>query len=155
MSLKVNLEQIIEGMEMQSEQNRSFLNLKTGEVVFVSQEVLTIAEDEDEYENLPEWQQDELETAKTIVFHMDQYASLPSSFEINEYNMMEDFCYSLSDQQKRDLLLNSIHGKGAFRRFKDKIHQLEISDQWYAFRDQKYTEIAIEFCESKNLDCTE
>lgn len=153
--MKVNLEEIIEGMEMQSEENRSFLNLKTGEVVFVSQEVLMIAEDDEEHENLPEWQQDELEIAKTLVFTIDEYASLPSSFEINEYNMMKDFCYSLSDQQKRDLLLNSIHGKGAFRRFKDKIHQLEISDQWYALREQKYKEIAIEFCESKNLDYTE
>ncbi|MDQ0154654.1 UPF0158 family protein [Robertmurraya andreesenii] len=153
--MKVKLEQIIEGMEMQSEESRSFLNLKTGEVVYVSREVLTIAEDDDEYTHLPEWQQDELETAKAIVFTINEYASLPSSFDINEYNMMEDFCYSLSDHQKRDLLLNSIHGKGAFRRFKDNIQQLEVSDQWYAFRDQKYKEIAIEFCKSKNLDYIE
>lgn len=153
--MKVKLEEIIEGMEMQSEENRSFLNLETGEVVYVSQEILIIAEDDEEHENLPEWQQDELEMAKAIFFTIDEYASLPSSFDINEYNMMEDFCYSLSEHQKRDLLLNSIHGKGAFRRFKDNVHQLEISDQWYAFRDQKYKEIAIEFCESKNLDYTE
>lgn len=153
--MKVKLEQIIEGMEMQSEESRSFLNLKTGEVVYVSREVLTIAEDDDEYTHLPEWQQDELEIAKTIVFTINEYASLPSSFDINEYDMMEDFCYSLSNDKNRDILLDSIRGKGAFRRFKDNVEHLGISDKWYAFRDQKYKEIAIEFCKSKNLDYIE
>lgn len=153
--MKVKLKEIIEGMEMQSEENRSFLNLETGEIVNVSQEVLTIADDEEEYGELPEWQQDELEMAKAIVFTINEYESLPSDFDINEYSMMEDFCDSLSNEQNRDILINSIYGRGAFRRFKDKVHHLEISDQWYAFRDQKYTEIAIEFYESKNLDYTE
>ncbi len=58
-----------------------------------------------------------MKLAYDIVESFDKYASLPTSFDIHEYDMMERFCYSLSDQKKQDILLNAIRGKGAFRRF--------------------------------------
>ena len=151
-SMKVKLEDIIEGMEMQSEDNKSYLNLKTGEVINVSREALMLAEDEVEYDHLPEWQQDEVKTAIDIVESFDNYALLPTSFEINEYDMMESFCFSLSDLNKQEILLNSIRGKGAFRRFKDNVNRLGLVSQWYDYRDNSIKEIAREFCESKNID---
>lgn len=66
--------------------------------------------------------------------------------------MMESFCYSLSDFKIPDKLFNLIRGKGAFRRFKDSVNRFGISDQWSDYRDMKYKEIAIAFCESKNID---
>lgn len=39
---------IIEGMEMQTDENRSYLNLMTGKIVYISQE------DGEEYEHIPE-----------------------------------------------------------------------------------------------------
>ncbi|WP_240035284.1 UPF0158 family protein [Neobacillus notoginsengisoli] len=68
---------------------------------------------------------------------------------------MEDFCYSLTDENKKEVLHKSILGKGAFRRFKDNVNRLGISSQWYEFRDQRYREIAKEFCESKNIEYIE
>ena len=52
--MRVKLEDIVEGMEMQSDDNRSFLNLDTGEIVHVSHEALLIAEDSEDYEHLSE-----------------------------------------------------------------------------------------------------
>ncbi|EKN66892.1 hypothetical protein BABA_13427 [Neobacillus bataviensis LMG 21833] len=150
--MQVKLEHIIEGMEMQSEENRSYLNLKTGEIVYVSQEALAIADDGEDYEHLPEWQQEDVKLAYDIVDSFDQFAGLPSSFDIDEYEMMESYCNSLSDSKTQDALLASIRGKGAFQRFKDSVNRLGISDQWYDYRDMKYEEIAIEFCKSKNID---
>lgn len=155
LSMQVKLEDIIEGLEMQSEENRSYLNLKTGEISYVSREALLMAEDEEEYEHLPEWQQDEVRIAIDIIETINDYVSLPSSFDINEYQIMEDFCFSLADDRKRNILLDSIRGKGAFRRFKDKASQIGISNQWYDYRDKRYKEIAIEFCENKNIDYIE
>lgn len=150
--MKVKLEQIIEGMEMQSEEHRSYLNRETGEVVYVSQEALRIAEDDEDDEHLPEWQQEEIETAIDIVETFGKYEPLPSSFDINEYEMIEAFSFSVSDDKKREILLNSIRGKGAFRRFKDNVERLGIVHEWYDYRDQCYKDIAIEFCESRNID---
>ncbi|WP_332696454.1 UPF0158 family protein [Halalkalibacter lacteus] len=123
-----------------------------GEIVCVSSASLWIAEDEEEFDHLPEWQQDEVKLAYDIVESFDKYASLPTSFDIHEYDMMERFCYSLSDQKKQDILLNAIRGKGAFRRFKDDVYRLEIAEQWYDYRDHCYKEIAKEFCKSNNID---
>lgn len=150
--MKVKLAHIIEGMEMQSEENHPYLNLETGEVVSVSREALLIAEDGEEYEHLPDWQQDEAKLAYDIVDNFEKYASLPSSFDINEYEIMESFCYSLSDEQQRNTLLNSIRGKGAFRRFKENVYELGISDEWYNYLDHSYREIAIGFCERNDID---
>jgi len=40
---------------------------------------------------------------------------------------------------------------GAFRYFKDTIHQLGLAKEWYAFRDECYREIARDFCLSHGI----
>jgi Uncharacterised protein family (UPF0158) len=153
--MKVKLEDVVEGMELQTTETRTYLNLQTGEIVYVSLESLFMAEDEEDYENLPEWQQDEVKIAYDIVESFGKFAALPSQFDINEYDMMESFCYSLSDEKMQNVLLNAIRGRGAFRRFKDNVHRFEIFDAWYDYRDMKYKEIARNFCERHNIDYTE
>ncbi|MDT8861811.1 UPF0158 family protein [Alkalihalobacillus sp. MEB130] len=151
----VKLEDILEGMEMQSEESHAYLNLETGEVVYVSREALLIAEDGEEYDHLPVWQQEEAQQAYEIVESFGKYVTLPTSFDIHEYDMLERFCYSLSDEKKQDLLLHAIRGKGAFRRFKDTLHRLGMIQQWYEYRDERYKELAREFCQSNKIDYIE
>ncbi|MCL7745584.1 UPF0158 family protein [Halalkalibacter alkaliphilus] len=153
--MKVKLDHIVDGMQMQSEEGNDYLNLETGEIVYVSRTSLRIAEDEEEFDHLPEWQQDEVTIAIDIVENFDKYVSLPTSFDIHEYDMMERFCYSLSDHRKQGILFNAIRGKGAFRRFKDEVYRLEIAEQWYDYRDHCYKEIAKEFCQSNNIEYIE
>ncbi|WP_147532281.1 UPF0158 family protein [Bacillus marasmi] len=150
--MKVKLEDIIEGIEMQSEENRAYLNLKTGGVVYVSLDELSMAEEEEDFETLPEWQQNELKLAIDIVENFEDYVSLRACIEINEYRMMENFCFSLKDNNKSEILLHSIKGKGAFRRFKDNAIRLGIVSKWYDYRNNCYKEIAREFCESNNIN---
>ncbi|MDQ0232654.1 UPF0158 family protein [Metabacillus malikii] len=150
--MKVKLENIIEGIEMQSDEIRSYLNLDTGEIAFVSEDARLIAEDGEDYDHLSEWQQDEVTLALDIVDNFEKYVELPSQYEINEYDMMESYCYSLTDLKLQDALLKSIHGKGAFRRFKDNVQRLGISEKWYDYRDMKYKEFAKEFCERNGID---
>jgi len=49
------------------------------------------------------------------------------------------------------VLLYSIRGSGAFRRFKDAIHLKEVQDDWYRFRDESIKDIAIDFLESEGI----
>jgi len=58
---------------------------------------------------------------------------------------MERFARSLTDAAARDELDAALHGRGAFRRFKDAVQRLGIADEWYRFRDAVFEEIAIEF----------
>ena len=50
----VKLEDIIEGLEIQSSEMRSFLNLKNGEVITVTDEEFRAAEDEETINGFPE-----------------------------------------------------------------------------------------------------
>lgn len=153
--MRVKLDDILEGMEFQSEESYSYLNCETGEIVYVSREVLGMAEDGEEGDDLPGWQQDELAIANDIIETFGKYVQLPTSWDIHEYDIIERFCYSLSDQNQRNVLLRAIRGSGAFRRFRDNIERLGITQKWYAFRDEEYREIAKEFCENNSVEYIE
>ena len=92
MRKSVKLEDVIEGMELQVEGTSVFLNLKTGEVVSVSEDDFRIAEEEESVDDLPDWQQEDIKTAIDVLENFDDYEKLPTKFEVNEYKMIEDFC---------------------------------------------------------------
>lgn len=76
----------------------------------------------------------------------DNLILIPDKYEIFEYSMIEEFVISIDDLKMKDDLLYSIKGRKAFRRFKDKCIYYNIIDKWYLFRDKKYREIAINWC---------
>ena len=49
-------------------------------------------------------------------------------------------------------LERALHGRGAFRMFKDTVHRLGLQDAWYAFRDRALREIAIDWCEANGIE---
>lgn len=76
---------------------------------------------------------------------------LPTQYEINEYSMMEEFIETIEDARLYNQLQIAINGKGAFRRFKDTCINYEIIDDWYKYRNDKYKEIAIDWCNKNNI----
>jgi hypothetical protein len=155
MSIQVKLKDIIEEMEIQFEESRSLLNITTGEIVLVTSEDLRAAEDEKPFDHLPEWEQENRMIAIDVVENFENYKELPTKYEVNEYEIMENFCLTVSDPRKQESLLRAIKGKGAFRRFKDKIIDFEIEDQWYSYRDEHIKQIAIEWCQENNINFIE
>jgi hypothetical protein len=152
MNIQVKLKDIIEEIEIQFEESRSFLNIKTGEIMLVTSEDLRAAEDEKPFEHLPEWEQENRMTAIDVVENFENYIELPTKYEVNEYEIMENFCLTVSDQRKQESLLRAIKGKGAFGRFKDKIIDFEIENQWYSYRDECFKQIAIEWCQENKIN---
>src|SRR5439155_24800521 len=122
MKVQVKLKDIIEGMDFQSDEQSSFLNLTTGEVVSITDEELRAAENDEPLEDFPEWQHDALRIARDIV-ETDHYLPLPDQFEMHEYQIMERFCLSVDNEDMRDDLCDAIHGRVAFRRFKDRAQE--------------------------------
>jgi Uncharacterised protein family (UPF0158) len=153
-ALRVKLSDIIEGMDFQSDERSAFLNLTTGAVVSVTDEELRAAENDEPLEDFPEWQHDAIRIAGEIVA-TDHYLPLPDRFEINEYRLMERFCLSIEDDDMQEDLCNAIRGRGAFRRFKERVHAYGIADEWYQYRDAVSKEIAIAWCEAHGIAYTE
>jgi hypothetical protein len=143
----VRLKDIIEGMEFQSDEMTAYLHRPTGRVLTVSDEAFTAAEGDDD-----DWvEPEELSEAKNILAAGDEYVALPDRFEIDEYGMMQRFAGSILYAQQQDELSAALRGSGAFRRFKDTIHRLRLADEWYAFRDRSYEEVARAWCEAHNI----
>src|SRR5213594_3761064 len=142
MTGQVKLQDILEGMDFQSDAQSSFLNLTTGAVVAITDEELRAAENDEPLEDFPEWQHDAIRIAGEIL-ETDHYLPLPDRFEINEYRMMERFCLSVDDDDLRDDLCDAIRGRGAFRRFKDRMQVYGIAEEWYRYRDNALREIAM------------
>jgi hypothetical protein len=153
-ALRVKLSDIVEGMDFQSDERSSFLNLTTGEVVGITDEELRAAENDAPLEDFPEWQHDAIRIAGEIL-ETDHYLPLPDRFEINEYSIMERFCLSMDDDDLRDDLCAAIRGRGAFRRFKDRVQMYGIAEAWYRYRDAALREIAMAWCEEHGITFTE
>ena len=77
---------------------------------------------------------------------------LPTKYEINEYQMMGDFIETIESPEINNNLQRLIQGKGAFRRFKDYCAEMDIIQDWYKFRDERYKEIAIDWCKQNELE---
>ena len=150
----VKLSAIIEGMDFQSDEGRSYLNTATGEVVSNTDEELRAAEHDAPLEDFPEWQHDAMRIARDIV-ETDHYLPLPNRFEMHEYQIMERFCLSVKDADIRGDLCDIIRGRGAFRRFKDRVQVYGMAEEWYRYRDAALREIAVAWCEAHGIAYTE
>ncbi|WP_342043879.1 UPF0158 family protein [Bacillus sp. OTU2372] len=155
MSIQVKLKDIIDEMEVQIEESRSLLNIKTGEILSVTTEDLRAAEDEQPFDHLPEWERENRMVAIDVVENFENYIELPTKYDVNEYEIMENFCLTVSDQRQQESLTRAIKGKGAFRRFKDKIIDFGIENKWYSYRDECFKQIAIEWCRENEVDFIE
>jgi hypothetical protein len=149
-ALQVKLQDILEGMDFQSDEQSSFLNLTTGEVIAITDEEWRAAEHDAPLEDFPEWQHDAIRIAGEIL-ETGHYLALPDRFEINEYQIMERFCLSIDDEDMRDDLCDAIRGRGAFRRFKDRVQAYGIAEAWYRYRDEALREIAMAWCEAHDI----
>ena len=76
---------------------------------------------------------------------------LPTKNDINEYEMMVEFADTIEDSKLQNQLYISLNGSGAFKRFKDTCINYDIIDDWYKFRDKKYKDIAINWCQENNI----
>ena len=150
----VKLKDIVDEMEIQMDEYKKYLNKETGEIITVSSQDLSIAEEseeDDDFSEYPDWQRDSIKDALDVIVNWENYIELPDKWEINEYDIMEDFCGSVKNERVSTALYSAIQGSGAFRRFKDAICRYGIEDSWYRFRDEALKNIAIKWCEENEI----
>ena len=140
-------------MDVFSDEEHAYLNLRTGELVTIRNEEIGILERGDDIQDYPEWQHGMIRKTQEVLDSKD-YLQLPGKFDIHEYAIMERFCYSVEAEELSDELLYQIHGSGAFRRFKDMIHRRGIAEEWYRFRQVALEEIASEWLEAHDIPYT-
>lgn len=154
MGKPVWLRSIVDALDMQMPESMTYLNRETGEIVMVMGEEMRAAEEgAPPDDSSPDWQQESYRMAVEILRTASGgagslYVPLPAEYDIHEYSIMEDFCYSVEDDHVSRMLSIMIQGRGAFRRFKDAIHEYGIAQEWYDYRDNALKRIAMDWCEA-------
>ena len=127
------IDRIAEMLERVSDENEFLYRISTDEIICRDPEFL----DES--------------TLKDIEENWKDYILLPTQYDIHEYRIMQAFAMDFPYEQMREKMLASLRGKGAFRRFKDTVFYLGIRDDWFAYRDNRFREIAERWCVDNNL----
>ena len=148
----VSLEEIADTLEMLSEGTEAFLVMETGEIILVTDDDRTELESSD-MESIPEWQRDHLAKVRDIL-ETGKVIPFPSSFDIHEWSIMERFSNTITDQDARDSLIDAIHGKGAFRMFRNTCERFHLRETWHAYRRSAYEEIAREWLQDNEITFT-
>ena len=66
MGIKVKLSELIETLDLQGLESTSYLNKETGELITITEEEFHAAEDGDSLDDYPDWQHDNIKTAKRL-----------------------------------------------------------------------------------------
>ncbi len=69
----------------------------------------------------------------------------------DEYEIMTDFAGEMPPPYS-EKLESALEGKGAFRRFKDMVGRLELTEHWYSYRDSKCRREIREWCDAIGID---
>ncbi len=134
----IKLSRAVDGLEMLNDDFQYFINIETEEIEFLPNHLGDI--DEDEEEILEKIEQS------------DKYYKLPDQFEINEYQIMENFAYSLKDQYIKNKLLTVLNRRKPFRNFKAAICNYDVRDAYFEFRTKAYYQIAEAWCQAKGIE---
>jgi hypothetical protein len=98
MPVTVRLDDIVDALDTLVDESPSYLDLDTGQVVSVSEELLSEAEEPgNEDPELLDWQKDEWEIAKRIA-STDRFLELPTQFDVHEWEIMQDFSRSADNR---------------------------------------------------------
>ena len=150
MPLHVQLHAVVDELEGADDEWRAYINRKTGELASFSLDLQRSVENEEDPSRRPDWERQLRQDCERVLDDPD-FILLPSKFDIHEWTIMERFCLSHGDEELRNRLLDAIHGRGAFRWFKDLIHREGIQDDWYRYRTDALKKIAADFLEAHDI----
>ena len=150
----IKISDIINIISVQSNNTSYFLDKESGQPFPVSNEQLRTVYEDGELEDYPKWEREQIELARKILSDEkgERYILIPVMFVSHEYSTMENFCFSIDDDDISRALLQAIKGAGAFNRFNNCIHRYGVADDWYKYRYNSMKRIVIDWCEVNNIE---
>jgi Uncharacterised protein family (UPF0158) len=145
----ISLRDVIDALDLQSDELTSYLDPDSGEIITFNQEQRHIAESGD-WNSAPEWMREVLPKIKRAL-EDNRMLPLPDLAHIDEWRMMQDFTEQPDNCQCRDALSRAVRGDGAFRLFQRTIAELGMEDSWRRYRERAMERTAREWLERNNL----
>lgn len=148
----ININDIYEVLDMygeglsEEEGYSAFINIKTGDVLTISDRILQMAKDRKGHEELSEWEDVDYEMASDVINNSDDFVEFPTGEFINEYEIMKEFC-----KIHKELLQDMKECDGE-RSLKSRIYNKGMQEQWYVYKDTVVLQQLREWCEEKGIE---
>ena len=153
MAVTVSLRRVVDELEAQTEGSTAFLNRETGDVYTLREEEAGLVEDGIDLDDLPDWQRDDVDGVREVL-ESEDWLPLPTSFDVHEWAIMDEFSRAIDDPDLSDELLDAIRGAGAFRCFRDAIHRRGIHESWYSYKTAALGQIAADWLDGHGIAYT-
>ncbi len=148
--MRIVLDDLIDGIDLQTDDVSAYLDCETGKVVTIGDELAALSE-RDEPDEWGDWERELIEVLREVESGSKRYVQLLSKWDVHEWDIMRRFSNSVEDDRVRELLLRQIRGRGAFRRFKDELDRSGLLDRWYEFKRNAMREQAIKWCTKNEI----
>jgi hypothetical protein len=132
-----DLQMLIKDIAAAIEMNgfKSYLNKETQDVQMLPDELHIPYTDMDMFQELL----DKLEA------NPEQYIEIESLSSREGFILMEDFAANLKDKNTQNRLYNALSRPKPFRQFRYALEDNDLLQQWYAFKDAYYEQLAKEW----------
>ena len=149
----MKLERIINALELVSDDGCSFMNAKTGKLFHIYNTELEYAQNGFAvYDSLPDWQRLNIQLARRII-RSNCYVPLPVKEEIDEFQIMLNFCSSVSNYKIIDEIYNSLKSNNIdVMILNEMIMQNGLGNEWYKYKREAFKKIAIEWSKKNNIE---
>ena len=138
-----HLEDIINELELISDDGVSFLHKSTGKLIHLNSYELKIRLNTSTNKKNFLGEENFIET---------DYLKLPTKNEIDEHGLMKNFLRSNLNQSIIKEVINLEQDNNInYWQLRKIIQQLNIGDEWYRYKREAFKKISIEWC-SKNVD---
>ena len=141
--MKINEEQILDIAKRLENGYNVYLNKDTGEYRSLP--------DVDEFSTENEFNTDEL---RKITDHWENYMIFTRMEPWELFEIMEEFLYRV-DRDFQGKLLDALYKTKPFDKFQHLVETSKYRDDWFEFKDQKYTNYVMEQLQAEGIDVDE
>lgn len=137
--LSIDAQDLIMALENHGEVFQYFVDLQTGEVVFLADEAYVGKADDDL----------ELE----IEADPERYRAIDSLPSFKGWQVMADFIEQLPSGKERVRLTRAVQQSNPFRRFKNALLDYpRLREEWFAFHESAMIELALEWLRDEGIE---
>lgn len=114
MGFPVKIGDIVEAIDLQTDETVAYLNKRTGEIVTILGEEFNAAANQEPRNDSPEWERADMRMAQEILDNERDFPRLPAKDKIDEYQIIERFCLSIRDRKISEALYVSLKVRAPF-----------------------------------------
>ncbi|MGR9053987.1 MAG: UPF0158 family protein [Gammaproteobacteria bacterium] len=139
--MAVNLDDLImasDFVDFDDIETEAFLDKESGRIYYRSEEDFGIEEQEELPDDLDE---------------NDKYVAIPSKRHLDlGTNLVYEFIDQALSDKEAEQVRSIFRSRGAYRRFKDFLIDIDKIDQWRDFENQAHRDAILEWCEDNGIE---